>query len=192
MKKNRSLRKTSNLPRRRQGGFLRGIASHLGAAYMGYRAPSILSKAKQTVLGALNKLPPVRKYREMTKNKAQNEMLSKNAQIGKDQYNAIKNMKYNPFGTKQEQIDQGTQGTFKFKDSTGKQQVFPRDMTVDTAAEVKPMHQISADFARQRGIKVTPASQAPKVFNVYEDALTGQGKRKRKGRGKTQTKRLKY
>lgn len=176
--------------KRRQAGFLTSALSHLGAAYAGYRAPRIFSNIKQGILNTAKKLPFVKKYAEYNQNKAREERLAANAKLGREQFDAIKKMNFNPFGPKQEQIDMGTRGMFGFRDKVSKQWALqPRDMTVDTAKEVADRFKVDPKIASQLKRPIKPYDPNA-VFNTYEDAVSGMGMTSRNAIPKQKIKRL--
>lgn len=143
----------------RKGGIFGKIASHLGAAYMGYKAPKVLGSIKNTVVSGLKKLPGIKQYADYKKNQATTAKLTANSLMGKEQYDAIKSMKFDPFATKEAQINEGTRGSFSFKDAQGNIVKLPRDMTKSDTKDVSPMHKLSESFAKWRGVPNTRPDQ---------------------------------
>lgn len=174
------MRPKNQIIRKRQGGFIGKIASHLGAAYMGYKAPSFFKRAKDSAVSALKKLPGIKQYSEYNKKKAQTARFTENAKKGKEMYDAIKSMKYNPYASKEEQINQGTRGSFTFKDLDGARHTMTRDMTASDTSEIKPMHKVSEAFARWRGMPdVKPYTGVNQNLEQFYDApssFSGRGK----------------
>lgn len=188
--KNTTIKARAGRKQQRRAGFLSGALTHLGAAYAGYRAPRILSNIKQGIINTAKKLPFVKKYAEYNQNKARSERLAANAKLGREQFDAIKKMNYNPFGPKQEQIDMGTRGMFGFRDkATNKWFVQPRDMTVDTVKDVASRFKVDPKVASQLKRPIKPYDPNA-VFNTYEDAWSGMGMTSRNAIPKQKIKRL--
>lgn len=167
--------------RKQKGGFIGKIASHLGAAYMGYKAPSVFKRIKDKAVNTLKKFPGIKQFSQYNKQKAQSQKFSEDAKKGKEMYQAIKEMKYNPFASKEDQINQGTRGSFTFKDLEGKQQTYTRDMTASDTSEVMPMHHVGEAFAKWRGLpNVKPYTGVTQNLEQFFDApssFSGRGKK---------------